>query len=88
MSQSAGVAITTVLSILVIVDIVGNFLVCVIIKRNREMRYAKTDCIKQFTINFSNRYIFRSAIKCLSLGDPFSDINPLGKIFEKRRKLY
>ncbi|XP_078346931.1 pyroglutamylated RF-amide peptide receptor-like [Oculina patagonica] len=38
MSELAGVAITTVLSILVIVDIVGNSLVCLIIKRNRDMR--------------------------------------------------
>ncbi|KAL9958484.1 hypothetical protein ACROYT_G035501 [Oculina patagonica] len=38
MSESAGVAITTALSILVIVDIVGNSLVCVIIKRNRDLR--------------------------------------------------
>ncbi|KAL9957230.1 hypothetical protein ACROYT_G038841 [Oculina patagonica] len=38
MSESAGVAITTVLSILAVVDIVGNSLVCAIIKRNRDMR--------------------------------------------------
>ncbi|KAL9957240.1 hypothetical protein ACROYT_G038852 [Oculina patagonica] len=38
MSESAGVAITTVLSILVIVDVVGNSVVCAIIKRNRDMR--------------------------------------------------
>ncbi|KAL9957241.1 hypothetical protein ACROYT_G038853 [Oculina patagonica] len=38
MSESAGVAITTVLSVLVIVDIVGNSVVCAIIKRNRDMR--------------------------------------------------
>lgn len=42
MSQSAAVAITTVLFILVVVDIVGNSLVCAIIKKNRDMRYAKT----------------------------------------------
>ncbi|KAL9957242.1 hypothetical protein ACROYT_G038854 [Oculina patagonica] len=38
MSELAGVAITTVLSILAIVDILGNTLVCLIIKRNRDMR--------------------------------------------------
>ncbi|KAL9957202.1 hypothetical protein ACROYT_G038811 [Oculina patagonica] len=38
MSDSASVAITTVLSILAIIDVVGNSLVCVIIKRNRELR--------------------------------------------------
>ncbi|KAL9957199.1 hypothetical protein ACROYT_G038808 [Oculina patagonica] len=38
MSELAGVAITTVLLLLVIVDIVGNSVVCAIIKRNREMR--------------------------------------------------
>ena len=38
MSESATIAITTVLSILAIVAIVGNLLVCAIIKKNREMR--------------------------------------------------
>jgi len=38
MSGSAGVAITTVLSIFVIFGLVGNCLVCAIIKRNRVMR--------------------------------------------------
>ncbi|KAL9958279.1 hypothetical protein ACROYT_G035276 [Oculina patagonica] len=39
MSESAAaVAITTVLSILVIVDIVGNCLVCATIRKNRDMR--------------------------------------------------
>ena len=42
MSESADVAITTVLSILVIVDIVGNSAVCLIITKNRDMRYAET----------------------------------------------
>ena len=39
MSELAGVAITTVLSIFVILGIVGNCLVCAIIKRDRDMRY-------------------------------------------------
>ncbi|XP_078349143.1 pyroglutamylated RF-amide peptide receptor-like [Oculina patagonica] len=38
MCDPACVAITTVLSILVVVDIVGNSLVCVIIKRHQDMR--------------------------------------------------
>ena len=33
-------AITTVASVLAIVNIVGNSLVCAIIKKNRDMRYA------------------------------------------------
>ncbi|KAL9957215.1 hypothetical protein ACROYT_G038825 [Oculina patagonica] len=37
MSESAGI-ITTVLVILAIVDVVGNSVVCLIIKRNRDMR--------------------------------------------------
>lgn len=45
MPESSAIAITTVLSILVIVDIVGNSLVCLIIKRNRDMRYVDTMCI-------------------------------------------
>ncbi|KAL9957219.1 hypothetical protein ACROYT_G038829 [Oculina patagonica] len=36
--SAATIAITTVLAILVIFDIVGNSLVCAIIKRNRDMR--------------------------------------------------
>jgi len=36
-----GVAITTAITILAIVDIMGNALVCTIIKRNRDMRYLK-----------------------------------------------
>ena len=39
MPGSAGVAITTVLSIFVILGILGNSLVCAIIKKNRDMRY-------------------------------------------------
>ena len=42
MSESAGVAITTILAILVIIDILGNALVCLIVKRNRDMRYVVT----------------------------------------------
>ena len=42
MSGSAAFVITTVLSMLAIVDIVGNSLVCLLIKRNRDMRYAET----------------------------------------------
>jgi hypothetical protein len=41
MPETASVAITTVLSVLVIVNIVGNSLVCAIIKRNRDMRYVE-----------------------------------------------
>ena len=37
--RTAGVAITTILSILVIVNIIGNSLVCAAIIKNRDMRY-------------------------------------------------
>ena len=40
-SATAAVAVTTVLSILVIVVIMGNSLVCVIVMRNRDLRYAE-----------------------------------------------
>jgi len=43
MPESANDAVTTVLCILVIANIVGNSLVCVIILKNREMRYAKME---------------------------------------------
>lgn len=38
-SESGQVAIVAVLSILAIVDIIGNSLVCVVITRNQDMRY-------------------------------------------------
>ncbi|KAL9975315.1 hypothetical protein ACROYT_G012468 [Oculina patagonica] len=38
MLTSAGIAIATVNSILIVIDIVGNCLVCAIIKKNRDMR--------------------------------------------------
>lgn len=38
MSESADVAVTIILTLLAVVDIIGNFLVCFIIKRNSEMR--------------------------------------------------
>lgn len=39
-SETAAVALTTVLSVLVVLVIVGNCLVCFIVKRNRDVRYA------------------------------------------------
>ena len=39
MSESAKIAIATVQSLLVILNIAGNSLVCVIIVKNQEMRY-------------------------------------------------
>ena len=41
MAQSADVAVTVILTTLVIADIIGNFLVIFVIKRNRDMRYAE-----------------------------------------------
>ena len=41
MSESADDAVTTVHCILAIANIAGNALVCVIIMRNREMRYVE-----------------------------------------------
>ena len=41
-SESVQVVIVTVLSVLVIVDIIGNALVCMVITRNQDMRYVKT----------------------------------------------
>lgn len=45
MTESADVAITTVLSFFVIVDIVGNSVVCAVIKKYRDMRYDETKII-------------------------------------------
>jgi len=41
-SESVQAVIVTVLSVLVIVDIIGNSLVCVVITRNQDMRYVET----------------------------------------------
>ena len=41
-SESVQAAIVTVLSVLVIVDIIGNALVCVVITWNQDMRYVET----------------------------------------------
>ena len=42
-SESPKIAITTVQSVLVILNIVGNSLVCVAILKNKDMRYALFD---------------------------------------------
>ena len=42
MSELVVVAITTVYSVLVVVDLLGNSLVCLIITTNRDMRYFLT----------------------------------------------
>lgn len=55
MSESAGVATKTFLSILVIANVVGNTLVCVIIMRNRDMRY----CISSLNVKIWNSFPFR-----------------------------
>jgi len=41
-SESVQAVIVTVLSVLVIVDIIGNSLVCVVITMNQDMRYVET----------------------------------------------
>ena len=47
MIQSSGIAIATVHTILVVIDIVGNCLVCAIIKKHRDMRYVETKITKK-----------------------------------------
>ena len=51
MSEPDKVAIATVLSALIVVDIVGNSLVCVIIKKNRDLRYVNKYVVKCQTLN-------------------------------------
>lgn len=38
MSEPADIAVTTILALLITVNIAGNFLVCLVVKKNREMR--------------------------------------------------
>lgn len=51
MSEPDKVAIATALSALIAVDVVGNSLVCVIIKKNRDLRYVKKHVVKCQTWN-------------------------------------
>ena len=51
MSEPDKVAIATVLSALIVVDIVGNSLVCVIIKKNRDLRYVNKYVVKCQMLN-------------------------------------
>ena len=45
MPDSSGVAITAVLLILIVVDVVGNTLVCLIIKRYLRTKYEKNSLL-------------------------------------------
>ena len=45
MSESAVVITTTAASILTVVNIMGNSLVCAIVKKNRNMRYVENKTI-------------------------------------------
>jgi len=46
MAGSDDIAIITVHCVVFVVNIVGNSLVCLIIKRNRDMRYAEINNVK------------------------------------------
>ena len=74
MSASAGVAITTVLSILVILGTVGNCLVCAIIKRNRDMRYFEKIALLMLYL----RYQFSDSTTALWISRELSLILTLG----------
>ena len=58
MFDSSGIAIATVHSILVVADIVGNCLVCAIIKKYRDMRYVDT----KITLSVKLNPLFSSAV--------------------------
>ena len=60
MSWSASVAITTVLSIFVVVGVEGNCLVCAIIKKNRVMRYLyKPEYVKHTLLRIFSEHALR-----------------------------
>lgn len=67
-SESSQVAIATVFSILVILDIIGNSLVCVIIASNHDMRYAEKTFLT-FNVNFISLSNFYSCKEPLSVRD-------------------
>ena len=63
MSWSASVAITTALSIFVVVGIVGNCLVCAIIKKNRVMRYLRNpEYVKHTLFKIFSEHVLRYVI--------------------------
>ena len=64
MSEPAGVPLTIVLFIMVIVNIIGNSLVCLIIKRNRDMRYVKSKIINNCISRSYNIITFLNASSC------------------------
>ena len=61
MLQSSGIAIATVHSILVVIDIVGNCVVCAIIKKNRDMRYVETKItnLSKLILNMTEDFNFK-----------------------------
>ena len=67
-SESSQVAIATVFSILMILDIIGNSLVCVIIASNHDMRYVEKTFLT-FNVNFTSLSNFYSCEEPLSVRD-------------------
>ena len=67
-SESGQAAIVAILSILAIIDIIGNSLVCVVITRNPDMRYADSKmsndgCFMHSKKNASFIYPLHAVIK-------------------------
>lgn len=54
MLEAAGIAIATMSCLLIIIDIVGNCLVCMIVKKNRDMRYVQTEITEIFFHGFED----------------------------------
>ena len=63
MSESAEIAWTAVTSVLIITSIVGNSLVCAVIKKNRDMRYITCRQLTKKIMTSQSRHYF----SCLGL---------------------
>ena len=65
--NAALVAIVTVLSSLVVTNICGNSLVCVIITRNQDMRCVKVELLLFYFAPISFFFLFFRAVICVSI---------------------
>ena len=57
MSETADVALTTVLTILIITDISSNLLVIFVIKKNKDMRYVQPVICYVFSLGWIRRLL-------------------------------
>lgn len=89
MSDSAHVGTTIVLSILVVVGILGNSLVCVVIMKNRDMRYIHNSYFVFLATMEFYKVVIYSGIrdKRPDIASQMSGVSKISKILEFRAGL-